>query len=53
MMEESSNENIAAGEEWECVCGKIVSDSFKCEACGLTVIGSDMEKVRREQEDDN
>ena len=42
-------ENVAKGEEWKCVCGNEVVDSFACPVCGLTVIGSDMKRVERKQ----
>lgn len=47
---EMSREEINAWTSgpWDCVCGKTEIDgSFGCPACGLTVLGSNMERRRR------
>lgn len=44
-----ARENIAKGEAWTCVCGKVVVNSFACPVCGLTVIGSDMKRAEQER----
>ncbi|TET43249.1 MAG: hypothetical protein E3J60_00785 [Dehalococcoidia bacterium] len=40
--------NAWCGGLWDCVCGEIgINGSFGCPSCELTIIGSNMERLRR------
>lgn len=43
--------NTWTGGAWDCVCGETdIDDSFGCPSCDLTIIGSNMERRKRNQE---
>ena len=53
MVEEMGKEEINEWTDgpWDCVCGEVkIYGSFGCPSCGLTVMGSNMERRKRDRD---